>query len=165
LPRAEHDFPGLQVELKTVPVDAQLRPRESTYVCRISLVDADRAEWETSWARRKLSHVLFVPVIDRTLIGPAVFWRPTAAQDRQLRADFDELMGAIGSGRIEDIDATTGAWLQLRPKAADGRARTLLHDPDGEPISTVPRGLYLRARFTATLLGASTSSSRPVSPR
>ncbi len=148
---AVHDFPELGVELKTVPVDAQLRPRESTYVCRISLAEAEHAEWETSWVRSKLSHVLFVPIHERTVLAP-VFWRPTAEQERALRADFDELMGLIGRGRIEDVTAHDGELLQLRPKARDGSVRTTAFDRDGELVSTVPRGFYLRARFVGSLL-------------
>jgi DNA mismatch repair protein MutH len=152
-PRACHDFPELGLELKTVPVDGTLRPRESTYVCRVSLAEAERAEWATSWARKKLQHVLFVPVIDRRLFARPVFWRPSADEERVLRADFEDLMGRIGAGDIESLDARAGEYLQLRPKARDGTVRTELWDPDGTPIATVPRGLYLRARFTARLLG------------
>ena len=60
---ATWDFPELRVELKTIPLDASRgAPRESTFVCAVSLADADRAEWATSWVRAKLSRVLWVPV-------------------------------------------------------------------------------------------------------
>lgn len=154
--QATHDFPELAVELKTIPVDDQGRPRESTYVCRISLARAEHAEWETSWVRSKLSHVLFVPVIvhddDTRAFGEAVFWKPTPEQDRVMRADFEELMGMIGSGHIEDLDARVGRVLQIRPKARDASVRTIVFDRDGEPISTVPRGFYMRPRYTGALL-------------
>lgn len=149
--RARQDFPELGVELKTVPVDAARKPRESTYVCRIALADAERAEWESSWVRRKLSHVLFVPICDGTILTP-VFWKPTLEEDRAMHSDFDELMGTIGAGRIEDITAHAGEILQIRPKARDGSVRTTTFDRDGDLISTVPRGFYLRARFVARLL-------------
>lgn len=148
---AVHDFPELGVELKTIPVDARGRPRESTYVCRISLAEAERAEWETSWVRRKLSHVLLVPICEGVIETP-VFWIPSAEQERLLRDDFEELMGLIGRGRIEDLTAHEGEVLQIRPKARDGSVRTTTFDRDGELVSTVPRGFYLRPRFTATLL-------------
>src|SRR6185312_4630377 len=48
---AVHDFPGLAVELKTIPVDDALRPRESTFVCTIALREAETVEWESSWVR------------------------------------------------------------------------------------------------------------------
>jgi DNA mismatch repair protein MutH len=151
--RKEHDFPELGVELKTVPVDASRKPRESTYVCRIALADAERAEWETSWVRRKLSHVLFVPIHNDVILAP-VFFRPSAEEDRALRFDFDALMGAIGAGHIEDITAHEGEILQIRPKARDGSVRTTTYDRDGELVSTIPRGFYLRARFVGGVLAS-----------
>src|SRR5262245_12295788 len=59
----EHDFPALGVELKTIPVDADGVPLESTYVCTLSLGDAESQEWESSWVRAKLARVLFVPLV------------------------------------------------------------------------------------------------------
>jgi DNA mismatch repair protein MutH len=158
---ATHDFPELGVELKTVPVDAQLRPRESTYVCRIALAGAEHAEWSDSWVRRKLSHVLFVPIIDHARIATPVFWRPSDEEERALRADFDELMGMIGMGRIEDLTAHDGEILQLRPKARDGSVRTTTWDRDGELIATVPRGFYLRAKFTGEIVRRRNPASAP----
>ena len=45
---ATHDFPELGVELKTIPVTADGSPLESTYVCTLSLADAESQEWSTS---------------------------------------------------------------------------------------------------------------------
>jgi DNA mismatch repair protein MutH len=150
-----HDFPDLGIELKTIPTSGELRPRESTFVCAFALHEAERAEWETSWVKRKLAHVLWVPILmpSRT-IGEAVFWKPNAGALAELKADFDEIVGRIGAGQIEGVTAHVGHALQLRPKARDGRARTLAHaDVDGsEPVWTVPRGFYLRASFTAAIL-------------
>jgi len=153
------DFPGLGIELKTIPVNAAGQPRESTFVCTISLADAERARWETSVTRAKLAHVLFVPLIgdgkkasNERLIGAPLFWRPTPAQEAVLRADFEDAMGIIGAGGIEAITARAGRWLQVRPKAATGRVRTISFGPEGEWIKTVPRGFYLRATFTGAIL-------------
>lgn len=155
-PGAVLDFPELGVELKTIPVDARGRPTESTFVCAFSVAEADSAEWETSWTRQKLAHVLWVPVAadeeGRKIIGEPVFWRPTAEQDAILRADFDDVMGRIGIGDIESVTAHLGRWLQVRPKAANGSARTVAFGGEGERIDTIPRGFYLRARFTGALL-------------
>ena len=152
------DFPRLGIELKTIPLDPRGKPLESTFVCSISVAEADEAEWVSSWAREKLSHVLFVPVIEPPCVGgerrlgAPLFWRPTAEQDGVLRADFDDLMGLIGAGGIERLSARDGRWLQIRPKAAHGRVRTVAYGDEGERIDTVPRGFYLRARFTHALL-------------
>jgi DNA mismatch repair protein MutH len=153
------DFPELGVELKTIPLREDGQPRESTFVSALSLADADRAEWSTSPVRRKLSRVLWVPVLtpegsalaDRR-IGRPLLWEPTAEQEAVLAADFDTIMGLIGIGRVESLDARTGRWLQARPKAAHGRVRTAAFGPEDEPITALPRGFYLRARFTGAIL-------------
>jgi len=154
------DFRELGIELKTIPVDAQGQPRESTFVCTIGLADAEYAEWSSSSVRQKLAHVLFVPIHGERAegrelharVGEPLFWQPTAEQESILRADFDDLMGMIALGRIELLTARLGRWLQVRPKAAHGRVRTRAYGPEDEPIATIPRGFYLRARFTCALL-------------
>jgi DNA mismatch repair protein MutH len=158
-PGALVDFPHLGVELKTLPLDERGRPRESTFVCFIPLLEAGEVAWADSWVRAKLGHVLFVPLAAPAGGGPAArrvgapfFWRPSAAQERALHDDYDDLMGLIGTGGIEELSAHAGRVLQVRPKAATGRCRALAPGPDGELVATVPRGFYLRARFTAALL-------------
>src|SRR5262249_32967218 len=142
----------------TIPLGPSGAPRESTFVCAISLADAELADWASSRARAKLSHVLWVPVGSspgaggERRFGEPVFWRPTAEQERVLRDDFEELMGLSGIGRLEALSAHAGMALQVRPKAASGRSRTVAFGAEGERIATVPRGFYLRARFTAALL-------------
>jgi DNA mismatch repair protein MutH len=154
---ATWDFPALGVELKTIPLDAARgTPRESTFVCAVSLADADRAEWATSWVRAKLSRVLWVPVeVDEDgtrRIGEARLWSPSSEQESILAGDFEEILGRVGVGDIEGVTAHLGRWLQLRPKAAHGRVRTLVRAAEGELVATVPRGFYLRARFTGAIL-------------
>ena len=154
---ATWDFPALRVELKTVPVDPRRGvARESTFVCTVSLADADRAEWATSWVRAKLSRVLWVPVEVHAdgarRIGEARLWSPSAEQERILAADFEDLLGRVGAGGIEGVTAHLGRWLQLRPKAAHGRVRTTVRAAGGELVATVPRGFYLRAKLTGAIL-------------
>lgn len=152
-PAAAPDFPALGVELKSVPIGPRGAPSESTYVCTVPLAGADRAEWATSWARRKLACVLWVPILTRALrVGRAVLWRPTPAQEAVIEADFDEIVGLVGAGKIEALDARAGRWLQARPKAAHGRVRTVAFGPGDERIEALPRGFYLRARFTGAIL-------------
>ncbi len=151
------DFPSLGVELKTIPVDAAGRPHESTFVCAVR-IDED-VDFDASWVKRKLACVLFVPIVGakrsslpERVAGRPVVWRPTPAQLDQLRADYDDIMGLIGAGRVEDVSAHLGRYMQLRPKARDGTPRALAFGRDGERIPTVPRGFYLRARVTEALL-------------
>jgi DNA mismatch repair protein MutH len=154
-----HDFPEIGVELKTIPLDERGVPIESTYVCTLSLADAESQEWETSWVRAKLACVLWVPTLGAAelpwperRIGEPLLWSPTPEQDAILRGDFDDVVGLVGIGRIEELTAHRGRWMQVRPKAAHGRVRTAAYGAEGELIETVPRGFYLRARFTGALL-------------
>ena len=148
---AQMDFPELEVEMKTVPLEGG-KPAESTFVCALSLMDAERAEWSSSWVRKKLSRVLWVPVHERETIGEAVLWTPSAEQEAALKNDFDEIVGRIAIGDIEDLSAHVGEYMQLRPKAATGSVRTSAPGRDGELVSTVPRGFYLRAKFVGAVL-------------
>ncbi len=161
------DFPALGVELKTIPIDAQGRPRESTFVCTLSLANADTMEWSDSPVRAKLAHVLWVPIIEgaEPRVGTPFFWKPSAEQEDVLRADFEEIVGMVAIGKVDDLTSHVGRWLQARPKAAHGGVRTRAYGGDGEPLSVLPRGFYLRARFTWELLrdcasmGSGTKSS------
>ena len=157
----EPDFPDLGVELKTIPVDRSGRPTESTWVCVAPLTVEPGMTWENSLVRRKLARVLWVPVAgDKAIplgnrrIGSAVFWSPDPAQAGQLRTDWEEIMEYVALGRIGAITARHGTVLQVRPKAATGRARVRGTDDQGGSSATLPRGFYLRARFTAAILRA-----------
>jgi DNA mismatch repair protein MutH len=155
----EPDFQHISVELKTLPINHHGLPQESTYVCTAPLVDNTGLSWETSWVRRKLQRVLWVPVeADNTLavatrrIGMALLWTPTRQQEAVLQQDWEELMELIVTGKLEQISARHGTWLQIRPKAANGRVLCSTFDNQGVPTETTPRGFYLRPSFTRILL-------------
>ena len=90
------DFLELGIELKTVPVDEQLIPRESTAVCQIDPIAIAGDSWDTSYARKKLERVLFValetrpgqPVAERR-VSAVKLWSPSRAEHELLRADFE----------------------------------------------------------------------------
>ena len=157
--KAEPDFPQLGIELKTLPVDAKGKPLESTYVCVAPMTGATLQRWQDSWVCRKLQHVLWVPVLaardiplgDR-MIGRAFLWQPNMQQQQLLQQDWEELMELIVLGGIDQIKGAHGKVLQLRPKAANSKALTSAIGADGQPIQTLPRGFYLKASFTASLL-------------
>jgi DNA mismatch repair protein MutH len=153
-----HDFPELGVELKTLPVDKNGAPLESTYVCTLHVQTAESLRWETSWVRDKLRSVLWVCVFsepdswrDRVVTGTH-HWVPSEVEAAVLRADFDECVGLITTGQIEALSGRVGEALQVRPKARDGKKSLQLHTEDGEVIATGPKGFYLRPSFTRSLL-------------
>lgn len=156
----EPDFQQIGVELKTIPVDRQGRPMESTYVCTVPIEEeAMQQRWENCWVKQKLARVLWIPVegnseiplSDRRLGNP-LLWSPSAKQESQLRNDWEELMEMICMGQVQKITARFGDVLQIRPKAASSSVRGRAIGEEGQHIRTNPRGFYLRSRFTATLL-------------
>ncbi|WP_253306272.1 DNA mismatch repair endonuclease MutH [unidentified bacterial endosymbiont] len=157
--KPQQDFPQLGIELKTVPVDEREQPLESTFVCVAPLIGNSGLSWSNSLVRHKLQRVLWIPIVGRRgylwterRIGIPRLWSPTVQQERQLQTDWEELMDHIVLGDIAQISAHRGEVLQLRPKAANSRARTAAVDHQGRPISTLPLGFYLRTAFTAQLL-------------
>ena len=156
---ATWDFPALEIELKSIPLDARGKPKESTFVCAFAVAEADRAVWDDSWVRAKLKRVLWVPLHDTgeggRRVGVPLLWSPSEDDERMLHADFDEIVGRIGALGIESVSAHLGEALQLRPKAANGSVRTVLRSNEGDLVATVPRGFYLRPTFTARVLGRS----------
>ena len=155
----EPDFQSIGVELKTIPVNHTGMPRESTYVCIVSMLPENNKCWEESMVKRKLSRVLWVPVeaeadipLSMRRIGSAILWSPDAEQEQTLRQDWEELIDMILTGQLEKITASYGTYLQIRPKAQDGKSLQTGIGADGGLIQTLPRGFYLRTGFTANIL-------------
>ncbi|MCK8990129.1 DNA mismatch repair endonuclease MutH [Haemophilus influenzae] len=159
--KAEQDFSHLGVELKTLPINAEGYPLETTFVSLAPLVQNTGVKWENSHVRHKLSCVLWMPIegsrhipLRERHIGAPIFWKPTAEQERQLKQDWEELMDLIVLGKLEQITARIGEVMQLRPKGANSRAVTKGIGKNGEIIDTLPLGFYLRKEFTAQILNA-----------
>ncbi|MEX4496978.1 DNA mismatch repair endonuclease MutH [Haemophilus influenzae] len=159
--KAEQDFSHLGVELKTLPINAEGYPLETTFVSLAPLVQNSGAKWENSHVRHKLSCVLWMPIegsrhipLRERHIGAPIFWKPTAEQERQLKQDWEELMDLIVLGKLDQITARIGEVMQLRPKGANSRAVTKGIGKNGEIIDTLPLGFYLRKEFTAQILKA-----------
>ena len=159
--KAEQDFSHLGVELKTLPINAEGYPLETTFVSLAPLVQNSGVKWENSHVRHKLSCVLWMPIegsrhipLGERHIGAPILWKPTAEQERQLKQDWEELMDLIVLGKLDQITARIGEVMQLRPKGANSRAVTKGIGKNGEIIETLPLGFYLRKEFTAQILKA-----------
>jgi DNA mismatch repair protein MutH len=156
------DFPHLGIELKTIPIDVDLKPLESTHICLASVDATDAAghgTWRNSLVYRKLARVLWIPILgargtppgSRRICAP-LFWSPTAHQESILRTDWEEIMELITLGRAASINARMGTALQLRPKALNQRTTTSTLDESGTRVQVNPRGFYLRSSFTQGIL-------------
>lgn len=155
----EPDFQLIGVELKTLPLTASGKPKESTYVCTVPLTGLQNQRWETSWVKRKLQRVLWLPLqadnripFPQRQIGNAILWSPDAAEEAQLKQDWEELMELVCLGQLDQISSHMGNVLQIRPKGANAKALTTTQDEEGHIIATLPRGFYLRPGFTLNII-------------
>ena len=155
----EPDFQHIGVELKTIPIDEQGKPLETTYVCVAPLTGETGITWRTSTVYKKLKHVLWVPIVSsksiaipNRLVAMPFLWQMDEETEQTLQADWQELTDLIVFGQHHKINAKLGQALQLRPKAADSSVRTNAFDEGGNPTIAPPKGFYLRTGFTGQLL-------------
>jgi DNA mismatch repair protein MutH len=155
------DFAGLGVELKTVPVDRDLKPLESTAVCQIDPVAIAGESWQTSTARAKLDQVLFVALevpprassVGQRRVSAVCLWSPTVAQESLLRGDFELFVREyFRRGRVSAITGHLGVVLQVRPKGRNAADVRDGYDETGQPTRVGKCGFYLRPGFVATIL-------------
>ena len=159
--KAEQDFAHLGIELKTLPINEQGEPLETTFVSLAPLVQNNGITWQSSHVRHKLQKVLWMPIegsrqipLAERHIGQPILWQPSLEQERQLQRDWEELMDYIVLGKLDQITARIGEVMQLRPKGANSKAITKGIGKNGEVIDTLPLGFYLRKEFTAGILNA-----------
>ncbi len=157
--KAEPDFPNLGIELKTLPLNANGQPQESTYVCHIQLMGLNQQTWQQAWVNKKLQRVLWLPYeasknieYGKRKIGHAILWQPSPSQARQLQQDWEEIMEKLCMGEQQQLSAHHGQFLQVRPKAANSKALTKAYDEQGKLCQTLPLGFYLRPDFTREIL-------------
>ena len=157
--RPEPDFPHLGIELKTLPIDRTGKPLETTFVSVAPLTGLVGVTWQTSYVRKKLARVLWVPVLSeknislaQRIVGTPFIWSPSQEEEHLLAMDWQELTDMIVLGDVENIKGKHGEVLQLRPKAANSKAKTQAFDRHGKPFMTLPRGFYLKTPFTHALI-------------
>lgn len=157
--KAEQDFRHLGIELKTIPINAQGYPLETTFVSLAPLIQNSGVNWQNSHVRYKLSRVLWIPIegsrsipLAERRIGTPILWQPSEQQEHQLQRDWEELMDYIVLGQLDKINARLGEVLQLRPKGANSKSLTKGIGKNGEIIDTLPLGFYLRKAFTHEIL-------------
>lgn len=157
--RPEPDFPQLGIELKSLPINEHAKPLETTFVSVAPLTGLTGITWQNCYVRKKLSKVLWIPVITlkhlpltERIVGSPFLWSPNHEEERLLAQDWQELTDMIVLGDVENIQGKHGQVMQLRPKAANSKAKTQAFDKNGKPFMTLPRGFYLKINFTQALL-------------
>lgn len=152
------DFPNLGIELKTLPINHQLLPQESTYLCRISL-PINENDFYQSRVWRKCQRILWIPIqaapaipIVNRQIGTPLLWRPSAEIEAILKQDWHELNEMMRLGQFENLSARLGTYLHVRPKAANSKDLIHVLNEEGTTIPIVPKGFYLRSCLTQHIL-------------
>lgn len=156
---SEPDFINLQIELKTLPVNQDLVPQESTFICSADINPERFILFERSALYHKLKHVLFVllqapkglAIKDRRIIG-YFFYQPSKEELELIATDYNEFCELIFSSQARNINGSLGNIIQMRPKAANSNVFTPIRDNQGQTTYVSPKGYYLRARYTKQLV-------------
>jgi DNA mismatch repair protein MutH len=155
----EPDFQHIGVELKSLPINKNGIPKESTFICTTPLIDLAGNKWADSVVLKKIKRVLWVPVESEPTIplrnrrlGNPFLWSPDYEESNLLQSDWEDINEMISLGEIDKISSHFGEALQLRPKAASSKSETRSYSNEGVPEMTLPRGFYLRAGFTKKIL-------------
>jgi DNA mismatch repair protein MutH len=154
---AQLDLVHLQLELKTIPVNAQLKPLESTYVCTVA--SNHRAlVWEDSWVYKKLANVVWIPILynnaslAQQIILKPIIWQPNQEVNDILAQDYLELMELFYLGHGAQLSAKFGTYLHIRPKASNSASVVNYLDSNNLATKIVPKGFYLRTQLTSKIL-------------
>ena len=129
-PKPEPDFPHLGIELKTIAVGYNGKPRSSSFLCSVQL-PLPRPQWQNSLPCKKLSRMLWIPIIGKSTqapgsrrIGVARLFMPGEEQWAILRADWNDIMECL---HVEgEVSPQCGQWLCVRPGKTPGILRFCL---------------------------------------
>lgn len=166
---SEPDFLELGIELKSIPVKSNGFPAETTYICQVPLVNNLGLIWKNSCVAKKLNRVLWIPIqsergipLGKRIIGQGKIWSPNEQEQELIKQDWEELMEYVAFGNISEIDASYGEVMQIRPKAANSKARTQGINQQGQLNATLPRGFYLRTNFTSQIINSSIDKEKKI---
>ena len=162
---SQPDFLNLQIELKTLPVNSDLSPQESTFICSADINPERYIPFEHSALYHKIKNILFVlllapkglPIKDRRIIG-YFFYQPDQNELDQIATDYNEFCELIFSSNARSINGSLGNIIQMRPKAAHSNVFTPIRDSQGQTTYAGPKGYYLRASYTKKLIAHALTS-------
>lgn len=139
------DFPSINLELKTIPIKFNGSPAETTHICVAHLNNLCGLSFENSNVYNKIKQVLWVPVegekdipIGERHIGQSFLWKMNDEEFKLLKTDFEEILEYIIHNDKENIPASIGVYMQLRPI--------------GKVDDKKQYGFYLRKNFTSMLI-------------
>ncbi len=107
--KAEQDFSHLGIELKTLPINAEGFPLETTFVSLAPLVQNSGVNWKINMFVINYRKVLWIPIEgsrdiplrERHIVN--YLMKLLIEQEHQLRQDWEELMDYIVLGKLDQI--------------------------------------------------------------
>lgn len=157
------DFYSLGIELKTIPINDKGIPLESTFICSVPLIRNSGLIWNTSYVRYKINRILWIPIeknkstnITEYRVKYPFLWSPNYEEEKKIKTDWNEIMDMVVLGKIKNISSQYGEILFVKTKANSKKNYTQAIGEDGQPILTIPKGFYLRKKFTYLLLNKNT---------
>lgn len=156
---SEPDFIDLQIELKTIPVNTDLKPQETTFICSADINPTRYIPFENSPLYHKIKHILFVLLLapkgmdlkERRILG-YFFYQPPQAELEKIATDYNEFCELIFSSQARNINGSLGNIIQMRPKAANSNTFTKIRDGQGNTTYASPKGYYFRSSYTTKLI-------------
>lgn len=138
------DFPVLGIELKTIPIKFNGTPAETTHVCTLHPNSCGQT-FENSNFLNKIKKVLWLPIEgEKTIalkdrhIGEGFIWEITPQDYEVLKIDWEEIMEFVRLGKMNELNAKVGTWMQVRPAGFINGQKQF--------------GFYLRKEFTTRIL-------------
>lgn len=157
--KAQQDFPHLGIELKTIPIDHDGSPLQTTFICSVPLIKNIGINWKNCYFRYKISKILWIPVegnkfipLSSRRIGHPFIWTPSDSENKILYQDWIELTNMVVLGNAKKINSNYGTYLQVRTKASNNKVRTASIGKYGKKIMIIPLAFYFRKNFTASVL-------------
>ena len=101
------DFVNLSIELKTIPLNTNGSPKESTYISIVPLMSKQLVTWRQSEIYHKLQRILWIPYFFDNNQSPyhwqisqPVLWSPSVEEEKILKEDWQELMSLVQLGQL-----------------------------------------------------------------
>lgn len=139
------DFPHLNIELKTIPINYDAIPVETTHVCILHEDKLCGLDFYKSNFYNKIKRVLWVPVegeksipLPERRIGQAFLWELDKDNELLLKNDFEEILEHIALYSLQNTKANIGTYMQVRPSGII----------NGKKIY----GYYLKRNFTTQIM-------------
>ena len=171
--RPEPDLERFRIEIKTIPVDPDLNALENTRLTKINpseLVLED--EWSRSHAFRKVTTILFVPVVKHPRAPSSVgvwyarspfVWMPSLEELGTLEEDWLSIRGRYRAGSVSKT-AIPGTYMFANAQSKDSSVRERYSRANETEVVVQPKAFYLLKPLTTRVLRETISWSKLLTP-